>query len=179
MNITLRSVADGRLGEQLVVTNRDELGYVATAINEMVDKVRHATERLAHDATHDSLTGLPNRPSVIKELERSLPRVSRQQTLSVLFVDLDGFKLINDSLGHSVGDEVLREVSTRLQPTVRPVDTVARLSGDEFLIVSRGLRDVREAVGMAERILAAITPQMTFARSKANRGVSASEPASA
>jgi diguanylate cyclase (GGDEF)-like protein len=161
MLVTLRAVAAGRLSEEVVVANRDELGHIAAAINDMVGKVRHATEQLAHDATHDNLTGLPNRSSVIGELERSLPRASRQQSLSVLFVDLDGFKLINDSLGHAVGDEVLRQVSTRLAATTRPSDSVSRLSGDEFVLVCRGLGDVLDAIAVAERVLSTITPPMT------------------
>jgi diguanylate cyclase (GGDEF)-like protein len=158
---TLSHAADGRLDEQIDITNRDELGFVAAAVNGMLRRVRDATERLAHDAAHDALTGLPNRSSVIAELQCQLPRANRQQSLSVLFVDLDGFKLINDSLGHATGDEVLREVSTRLLRTMRTGDTVARLSGDEFLVVCPGLADVPAAIAVAERILAAVTPQMT------------------
>jgi diguanylate cyclase (GGDEF)-like protein len=158
---TLSDVAAGGLGEQIEVTNRDELGYVASAINDMVGKVRDATERLAHDAAHDVLTGLPNRATLIAELQRRLPRANWQQSLSVLFIDLDGFKLINDSLGHALGDEVLREVATRVLRTKRTTDTVARLSGDEFVVVCPGLADVHAAVAVAERILGAISPQMT------------------
>jgi diguanylate cyclase (GGDEF)-like protein len=161
MITTLSAVAAGRLGEQVVVTNRDELGHVAAAINDMVGKVQLATKQLAHDATHDGMTGLPNRAYIIGQLERALPRASRHESLSVLFVDLDGFKPINDSLGHGVGDQVLSEVSARLVATTRPADTVARLSGDEFLVFCRGLSDVLDAIAMAERMLAAIVLPMT------------------
>jgi diguanylate cyclase (GGDEF)-like protein len=160
MITTLGAVAGGRLDARVAIANRDELGFVATAINDMVGKVRHATERLAHDATHDGLTGLPNRSFIMGQLERSLPRTSPEQSLSLLFIDLDGFKPINDSLGHGVGDDVLIEVARRLATTTRPTDTVARLAGDEFLIVCRGLPDVLDAITVAERVLAAIAPRI-------------------
>jgi diguanylate cyclase (GGDEF)-like protein len=163
MTTTLRAVAAGRLDGEIVVTNKDELGYVATAINDMVGKVRHATEQLAHDANHDGLTGLPNRSLVMNELERSLPRVGSGESLAVLFIDLDGFKPINDSLGHGAGDEVLREVAARLVRAIRPTNTVARLSGDEFLVVCRGLPDVLDAVAVAGRLLDAIAPPIAVA----------------
>jgi diguanylate cyclase (GGDEF)-like protein len=158
MITSLGAVAAGRLDEQVVIANRDELGYVATAINDMVGKVRDANARLAHDATHDGLTGLPNRSFIMGQLERRLSRTSREQPLSLLFIDLDGFKPINDSLGHGVGDEVLIEVAKRLVTTTRPMDAVARLAGDEFLIVCHGLRDVLDTIAVAERVLAAIAP---------------------
>jgi diguanylate cyclase (GGDEF)-like protein len=157
---SLGAVAAGRLDEQVVIANRDELGYVAKAINDMVGKVRHANERLAHDATHDGLTGLPNRSFIMGQLERSLSRTTAERPLSLLFIDLDGFKPINDSLGHGVGDEVLIEVASRLVTTTRPTDTVARLAGDEFLIVCNGLPDVLDTIAVAERALAAIAPRM-------------------
>jgi diguanylate cyclase (GGDEF)-like protein len=159
---TLSAVAAGRFGEEVVVGNHDELGYVATAINDMVGKVRDATELLAHEAKHDGLTGLPNRSFIIDQLQRSLPRASEEHSLSVLFVDLDGFKPINDSLGHGSGDDVLREISRRLVATTRPLDAVARLSGDEFLIVCVGLPDVLDVIAVAERVLDAIRPPITL-----------------
>ncbi len=162
MLATLTAVASGRLSERVTVTHRDELGLIAAAINDMVAKVGHVTEQLATDATHDGLTGLPNRSAIIDELQRSLARASDHATVAVLFVDLDGFKLINDSLGHAAGDDVLREVSGRLLATTRPTDTVARLSGDEFVVVCRGLPDASGAVAVAERMLACITPPVSM-----------------
>ena len=158
MVTTLQAFAEGRLTDQVVITGRDELGYVAAAINDMVGKVRHATEELAHEAAHDSLTGLPNRASIVDQLERSLPRANDGNPLSLLFVDLDGFKPINDSLGHRTGDAVLREVAMRLLAASRAGDVVARLSGDEFLIVCHGLSDPLDAVSVGERILEEISP---------------------
>jgi diguanylate cyclase (GGDEF)-like protein len=160
MTDTLRAVAAGRLDDQIAVTSNDELGYVAAAINDMMGKVRQATAQLAHDATHDGLTGLPNRSLIMDQLQRTLPRINPKEPLAVLFIDLDGFKPINDSLGHGVGDEVLRQVATRLLKATRPTNTVARLSGDEFLVVCPGLPDVLDGIAMASRMLDAIIPPM-------------------
>src|SRR5207248_7583229 len=132
----------------------------ARVLNEMVDKVRQATERLAHDATHDILTGLPNRALVIKELTQLLPQAAEGNALSVLFIDLDGFKPVNDSIGHSAGDEVLRTVAGRLRQAARPTDLIARLAGDEFLVVCRDLTDVQAAVALANRMLEVISPEI-------------------
>jgi diguanylate cyclase (GGDEF)-like protein len=161
MVTTLRAFAEGQFTEEIPVTSRDELGYVAAAINDMVSRVRHATARLTYDASHDSLTGLPNRSSVIDHLTRTLPRVSSSDSVAVLFVDLDGFKPVNDALGHAAGDAVLRAVSARLISHTRAGDTVARLSGDEFLVVCRTLEDVGAAVEVAERMLEAIHIPLT------------------
>jgi diguanylate cyclase (GGDEF)-like protein len=156
----LDAVAAGRLDEHVAVETRDELGLVAVAINQMVDKVRDATEALAHDATHDHLTGLPNRAFIINHLRRMLLHATPARSQAVLFVDLDGFKLINDSLGHSAGDEVLRTVAARISATVRPGDMVARLAGDEFLVICTGLPDVLPAADLAHRLLAVIVPEI-------------------
>jgi diguanylate cyclase (GGDEF)-like protein/PAS domain S-box-containing protein len=110
---------------------------------------RSIAARLEHDATHDALTGLANRTLVIRHL------TARTGTMSVLFVDLDKFKVINDSLGHTVGDKVLRIVGERLRRCVRGGDLVGRLGGDEFVVVARGIsqHDVR---GLAEHLRNAV-----------------------
>jgi diguanylate cyclase (GGDEF)-like protein len=156
----LDAVAAGSLDEHLPVETNDELAVVTVAINQMVDKVRDATEALAHEATHDNLTGLPNRAFIINHLRRMLTHASPSRSQAVLFVDLDGFKLINDSLGHSAGDEVLRTVAARISATVRPGDMVARLAGDEFLVICTGLPDVLPAADLAHRLLAVIIPEI-------------------
>lgn len=97
---------------------------------------RKALERLTHDATHDSLTDLANRNLFISILNYSIPTAQRSQgMLGVLFIDLDGFKAVNDTYGHDVGDEVLRKVAMRLARACRESDVVARIGGDEFLIL--------------------------------------------
>jgi diguanylate cyclase (GGDEF)-like protein len=165
---SLRAVASGDHTQHVTIANRDELGFVARVINEMVDKGRAATEKLAYDATHDALTGLPNRAFVIAELEQVLPQAADDHSLVVLFIDLDGFKPVNDSIGHAAGDEVLRTVSGRLRQAARPADLIARLAGDEFLVVCRDLTDVQAAVALANRMLEVISPEIAVLDSAGN-----------
>jgi diguanylate cyclase (GGDEF)-like protein/PAS domain S-box-containing protein len=106
-------------------------------------------ERLA---LYDSLTGLPNRALFSDRLSHAIERRGRAQATAVYFLDVDRFKRINDSLGHSAGDEVLREVAVRIQRTLRPDDTVARFGGDEFTILCESVGGVLEAVGVADRL---------------------------
>jgi diguanylate cyclase (GGDEF)-like protein len=154
----LRAVARGDLSRRVKVTTRDELSYVATVLNETIATTEAATRRLAHQATRDALTNLPNRAVVIDRLEHALSRSRRtQELLAVLFIDLDRFKLVNDSLGHDSGDAVLRAVARRLSEVVRESDTVARLAGDEFVVISEDLRDTAHAVAAAERVVASLS----------------------
>jgi diguanylate cyclase (GGDEF)-like protein len=121
---------------------------LATAIT-----ARRAEDQARHDAMHDPLTGLPNRVLFSDRLAQALARSERdQQPLAVLLLDIDRFKLINDSLGHLAGDELIREVAPRLSSAVRSSDTVARLGGDEFAVLCEDLEDEREAQEMAERL---------------------------
>jgi diguanylate cyclase (GGDEF)-like protein len=105
-----------------------------------------------HQATHDALTGLPNRTLFLERLEDALPDTAEGARLGVLFCDLDRFKQVNDTLGHAAGDELLRQVSARLRAAVRPADTVGRLSGDEFAIILPGLVDDADGAALAERV---------------------------
>jgi diguanylate cyclase (GGDEF)-like protein len=119
---------------------------------------RHrATEELVHRATHDPLTGLPNRTLLFDRLTHALARSRRSGTsLAVLFIDLDRLKLVNDTLGHDVGDEVLRDVAERIAGSVRPGDSVARFGGDEFIVVAEDI-DPDSAMVIAERIVVAVS----------------------
>jgi diguanylate cyclase (GGDEF)-like protein len=121
--------------------------------------IRYAQERkrleaaLAHQALHDPLTGLANRTLFRDRVEHALERVRRHRTqAAVLFLDLDHFKAVNDSLGHSAGDELLVTVARRLRAVLREEDTLARLGGDEFTVLSEDLADPEEAQLLAERI---------------------------
>jgi diguanylate cyclase (GGDEF)-like protein len=121
--------------------------------------VRHSVERkraetqLAHRALHDQLTGLPNRALFLDRLRVALDRSRRTRaTVAVLFLDLDHFKEINDTLGHDAGDRVLTKLAERLQAMLRPMDTVARYGGDEFTLLFEELESEREAVLIAERL---------------------------
>ena len=121
---------------------------------------RDVTERkelehqLAHQAFHDPLTGLANRALFTDRVEQALRRDGSRPT--VLFVDLDDFKTVNDSLGHAAGDSVLQEVARRLRIAVRPTDTVARFGGDEFAVLLEGVNDSAMAADAAARILHAL-----------------------
>jgi GGDEF domain-containing protein len=100
---------------------------------------RRLTDRLSYQAQHDALTGLPNRFLLGDRLEQAIAYANRHRSgLAVLLLDLDGFKYINDSLGHQAGDQVLVEVSRRLRSVTRQVDTVTRIGGDEFCLVAGG-----------------------------------------
>jgi diguanylate cyclase (GGDEF)-like protein/PAS domain S-box-containing protein len=115
---------------------------------------RRNAEELLHNAFHDGLTGLPNRALFIDRLERTLVQANRrpESRFAVLFIDLDRFKQVNDTLGHLAGDELLVAVARRLEQCLRQEDTVARLGGDEFAILLDGVGDVRDATRIAERI---------------------------
>ncbi|ALG11546.1 hypothetical protein AOZ06_35945 [Kibdelosporangium phytohabitans] len=130
--------------------------YLVTQIEDITER-REAEARLVHQALHDSLTGLPNRALLMDRLKQALARADRHPVLTaVMFIDLDGFKDINDSLGHDIGDEVLREIGQRISAQVRPADTVARLGGDEFVVLCSDLAGEQSAVEISERLTAAV-----------------------
>jgi diguanylate cyclase (GGDEF)-like protein/PAS domain S-box-containing protein len=112
---------------------------------------RHAEEILAFQATHDSLTGLPNRASLLERLEDCLGPKARQD-VAVLFLDLDRFKLVNDSHGHAVGDEVLVALASRLERLVAPGDVLGRMGGDEFVLLARSAGTRTQALELAQRV---------------------------
>jgi diguanylate cyclase (GGDEF)-like protein/PAS domain S-box-containing protein len=120
---------------------------------------RKAFERqLAHQAFHDPVTGLPNRALFVERVRHALARGRREdRRLAVVFIDLDDFKLVNDSLGHAAGDEVLVQVAQRLASAVRASDTAARFGGDEFAVLLEDIADVQEAADAAERIMEAVS----------------------
>ncbi|MDH3335703.1 MAG: EAL domain-containing protein, partial [Rhodospirillaceae bacterium] len=115
-------------------------------------------ERILYQANYDTLTGLPNRSLFIDRLNQSLPAMERSnKKLALLFIDLDGFKVVNDTLGHDIGDELLQQAAERLGHCVRTGDTVARLGGDEFTITMPNLEDLRNAPIVAQRSLDALS----------------------
>ena len=134
---------------------RDDRGEVVGALGVSVDVTerKHAEERLSHMALHDDLTGLPNRSLFIDRLGHALARGRRESTRSaVLFIDLDRFKRINDSLGHRAGDQILLETADRIAGALRADDTVARLGGDEFTVLCEGIATDDEALAIADKI---------------------------
>ncbi len=138
-----------------VDTDRGTTTYTAI-LRDISERI--AFERqLSHLATHDSLTGLPNRDLFGSRLERALSDPDhRAATIAVLFVDLDRFKVVNDSWGHKSGDKLLRQVATRLSGAVREADVIARFGGDEFVLLLTELSDTAEARVVGHRILAAL-----------------------
>jgi diguanylate cyclase (GGDEF)-like protein/PAS domain S-box-containing protein len=143
-----------------------DIDYLQALANVLADALeRHQTEdRIRHRSLHDPLTGLPNRVLFLDRLEHALARLERRSALAaILFLDLDRFKLINDSLGHQVGDELLAAAAPRLKDAVRASDTVARFGGDEFGILVEDIGDERAAIAMAERIAAVFTKPFLLA----------------
>jgi len=127
-------------------------GRLANAVRYAIERKRYQS-RLAHLALHDSLTGLPNRALFLDRLGVALDRSCRTSgALAVLFLDVDNFKHVNDSLGHDAGDRVLKELAERLRSMLRPMDSVARFGGDEFTFLIEDLASEREVVLITERI---------------------------
>jgi diguanylate cyclase (GGDEF)-like protein/PAS domain S-box-containing protein len=136
----------------------DAVYRIAGSLSDITDR-KHIEERLHHDAFHDALTGLPNRALLVDRLSHALQRVNRRGNylFAVLFLDLDRFKVINDSFGHALGDQLLIAIARRLRECVRPDDTVARLGGDEFVVLLDDVQDVEEATTIADRIHESLT----------------------
>ena len=142
-------------GEPVLDEGGDFLGYRGTSRD--VSQRRQAEARIRYLATHDELTGLPNR-AMFGELLGHVVRGARRSKAraAVLFIDLDRFKTINDSLGHEAGDELLREIARRLKQGLRSSDVVARLGGDEFVVLLTNLTDSEQAGTVARKLLSAV-----------------------
>lgn len=149
--------------ETRVAERTVELETVVAQLQQEVFERLQAERRIWEMAHHDSLTGLPNRALLHDRLEQALERAQREKKrAATMFIDLDRFKSINDTLGHAIGDELLQHVAQRLKTLVRGVDTVSRLGGDEFVIVLHEIASVDDAVLVAEKILAALATPMTI-----------------
>ncbi len=118
---------------------------------------KRAEEQIQYLATHDALTGLPNRLMFSQLLNHAIQSAQRyKRQFAVLFIDLDRFKIINDTMGHEAGDQLLQEIATRLKQTLRAVDVVARLGGDEFVILIEEVSDLIQVATVAHKILSAL-----------------------
>jgi diguanylate cyclase (GGDEF)-like protein len=136
----------------------DELGLLARAFNAMTEEVRQEQAKLHRQANFDTLTGLPNRMMALDRIKLEINRARRSvERFAVLFIDLDNFKNVNDTLGHAVGDELLVATGTRVQATLRDTDTIARLGGDEFLVLVPDVTNEVQVEGIAERMIKAIS----------------------
>lgn len=166
--ISARIIANGESCGKLQVSYIRDLSFTLPFEQNLVNAVAHdlgrwyerkqAESRILQMATHDSLTGLPNRHLLLDRIEQSLLQdVRNNKQMAVLFIDLDHFKTINDSLGHDIGDLLLKEVAERLLVCVRNEDTVARQGGDEFIVVLNTIAESLDAAKVAQKILDALT----------------------
>ncbi|MEE8600066.1 EAL domain-containing protein [Euzebya tangerina] len=138
-------------------------GFVSVVMTDETERA-HAEKQLRHEANHDSLTGLPNRATFRRRVSAAIERAdSTTSTFAVIFIDLDDFKTVNDSLGHEIGDALLVEVAARIVHSLRGHDLAARLGGDEFAVLLTGLEEVAIATTVAERILAALQAPVVVA----------------
>jgi diguanylate cyclase (GGDEF)-like protein/PAS domain S-box-containing protein len=158
---TVRLHKDGRLLDVSVTISPifDAAGEVVgvSTIARDITRQKRMQELLAHRALHDALTNLPNRVLLRDRIEGALARAERHGTgIAVFFLDLDGFKVLNDTHGHAAGDEILRVIADRLREAVRADDTVARFGGDEFVIVCHDVPNEERATMIAHRVAAAI-----------------------
>jgi len=139
--------------------SREDINFMQAIANVLANAIerRRTEEQTQHEALHDALTGLPNRSLFLDRLQHALSVVARRQTsMAVLFLDLDQFKRVNDSLGHAAGDELLAAVAPRIEQALRPGDTVARFGGDEFAVLAEDVDNERGATRIAERIAEAL-----------------------
>jgi diguanylate cyclase (GGDEF)-like protein len=153
-SVKIQELTDGRI---IAISHRPVQGGGWVATHDDVTEMRRVEAQIAHLAHHDPLTGLPNRVRFHQELNRELGQVRRGEKLAVLCLDLDHFKSVNDSLGHPIGDGLLKAAAERLYAEMRDTDIVARLGGDEFAVVQIGLHSPEEAGLLAQRVIAALS----------------------
>ena len=158
-------IAEGKTWSQLIelpdgrtisVLNHPMAGGGWVATHEDITERRRAEKQIAHMARHDALTDLPNRVLLQDRLAQALAELPRDKRLAVLYLDLDNFKSVNDTLGHQIGDELLKTVAGRLRNCVREVDTVARVGGDEFAVIHTGIEQPNDAAVLARQICDAV-----------------------
>jgi diguanylate cyclase (GGDEF)-like protein len=162
-------MADGRT---IAIQHRPIPDGAWVSTHEDITERRRAEDRISFMARHDMLTGLPNRSLLQERLAEGCARAGRGSGFALLFLDLDRFKAVNDTLGHAVGDELLREVAARLRAVVRDGDTVARLGGDEFVILQTGLQAPEDSAALAERIIESVGAPYWFRGHQVMIGVS-------
>ncbi|MFN3817788.1 putative bifunctional diguanylate cyclase/phosphodiesterase [Blastomonas sp.] len=147
-----RAISDGSRAK-VAITSHDEVGRLAHSFNFMVDSIKEREERITHIALHDELTGLPNRKLFAEQLEFALARRTRDERIVVMYFDLDNFKAVNDTLGHPVGDELLRAVADRLRDSIGGA-LISRQGGDEFAILIDQIDPATNLGLLADRVSA-------------------------
>ncbi|VAW51762.1 diguanylate cyclase/phosphodiesterase (GGDEF & EAL domains) with PAS/PAC sensor(s) [hydrothermal vent metagenome] len=150
-----------------------DLVEINTNLENVITKKEQAEDSLQHLAYHDELTGLPNKNLLVDRIKQSLKISTRnKQQLAILFLDLDRFKNINDSLGHTIGDKLLQEVASRLYTTLRSHDTISRNGGDEFVIVLERLKNSSQAIYVAKKVITCLTDTFEIGSHKIHIGAS-------
>jgi len=184
-----RVTRDGSLDAHVRVEGAHEVAQLAAGFNRMIVELerrhqiaRQAQSQLLEQSRTDSLTGLPNRRHLAEQLERELAKVQQEKwMIGLLYIDLDGFKLVNDSLGHAVGDLLLCEVAKRLKSRVRSADTLARVGGDEFTVILTGINGENDAMMAANGLIQSLARHFTIEGNEitvgASIGISTRRPA--
>ena len=159
--------------EKKVQERTRDLEDINADLGRVIDKKEQAEQTLQYLAYNDELTGLPNRNTLVDRVGQSIKKSSRENhQMAILFLDLDRFKNVNDSLGHVIGDELLQEVASRLYTTLRNNDTISRNGGDEFVVVMEELNDTSEVIHVAKKIISCLTDTFSIQSHKIHLGVS-------
>lgn len=149
-----RRISDGHYDEPVAVTSSDEMGELTETFNSMMSEVRKDRELLNFQANFDSLTGLPNRIQAVERLGLEISRAQREgHGFAIIFIDLNNFKYVNDTMGHMAGDELLAGLSKRFRSVLRGSDIIARLGGDEFLVILPTATRPAESKEVAQRLI--------------------------
>lgn len=169
-------MADYQIEGELVkvgINTNDEIGLLASEYNTLVDIINEKQQELRHMATHDLLTGLPTRMLCQEHISFAIANsIRHEDKIAVMFIDLDGFKAVNDTLGHEAGDELLQKVANTLLGEIRGNDTVTRFGGDEFVIMLSDLKDKDGAVNVAQDIIHSLNRKFRLSQGDARIGAS-------
>ena len=178
--LTSKIIETKNLRNKIPVYNQDEIGELAENFNSMLDdldkthtELNRQKDSLAYKAHHDTLTGLPNRALFNDRLEQAITKARRyKEEIALFFIDLDHFKQINDTLGHEVGDEVLKFFAKRLNASVRTEDTIARIGGDEFMVIMESLQTPEAISVVANKIVSIVKEPIILGEQTLNLGTS-------
>ncbi len=159
----IRDITQRKLKEEELKDTAAKLTQSNTELSQSNDELKRKEDQMRYLAYHDNLTGLPNRKYFAEQLHESLEWAQSNNLLvALLFIDLDGFKQVNDTLGHEIGDRVLVAIAHRLNNSLRGTDTISRLGGDEFTVILRAIPNLKVAAKVAEKILTTITEAIVF-----------------